>query len=89
VHERREALPYLKDPTFKVGIWEIVKNNIGKDLSKMTMPVHINEPMGMLQILSQVMEYPELLLKADECDDPIQRLLYVGAFNVALLSCTH
>ena len=52
------------------------------------MPVHINEPMGMLQTLSQLMEYTELLVKAGECDDPVMRLIYIGVFNVSLFCCS-
>ena len=35
------------------------------------------------------MEYHDLLAKADQCDDPVLRLIYVAVFNIALHNCTH
>jgi len=33
------ALDYKKDPNMKLNIWEILKNAIGKDLTKFAVPV--------------------------------------------------
>ena len=44
----RKMLPYLKDPKFKISIWTIVKDSIGKDITKMSVPVYFNEPTGLL-----------------------------------------
>jgi hypothetical protein len=32
----------------KVSIWAIIKDSIGKDLSKMSVPVYFNDPTGLL-----------------------------------------
>lgn len=34
----REKLPHLRDPNEKFPIWSFLKDMIGKDLSKFTMP---------------------------------------------------
>jgi hypothetical protein len=46
--EERDTLPYLKPPNAKVSIWKVIKNSIGKDLTKIAVPVYFNEPIGML-----------------------------------------
>lgn len=33
----------------KEGLWGIIKSNIGKDLSKITLPVSFNEPLSITQ----------------------------------------
>lgn len=45
-----------------------------KDLTKISMPVALNEPISFLQRIAEYMEYSELLLKAVKHSDPIRRL---------------
>ena len=78
--QNREQLPVLRDPRVKLDIWGILKNNIGKDLSQMTLPVHFNEPLSLLQKQAESMEYFEFLKKANHCDNQYLRLMYVFAF---------
>ena len=40
-----------------MSVWKILKDSVGKDLSKVTMPVQFNEPITMLQKISEIMEY--------------------------------
>lgn len=65
-----------------------MKNCIGKDLSKIPMPVNFNEPLSMLQRLTEDYEYTELLDKAAECTDPCEQLAYVAAFTISSYSTT-
>ena len=58
--EEREELPVTK-PNSKISIWKILKDSIGKDLSKLAVPVYFNEPISMLQKVSEVMEYDNLI----------------------------
>ena len=44
----REFLPWLKDPNAKVSIWAIIKDSIGKDISKISVPVYFNDPTSLL-----------------------------------------
>ena len=53
----RDALPAFKDPSKKVSLWKVIKDSIGKDLSKLTVPVYYNEPLSMLQKIAEIMEY--------------------------------
>lgn len=44
---RRTRVP--DKPNYPLNLWSIIKNCIGKDLSKIPMPVNFNEPLSMLQ----------------------------------------
>ena len=46
---RRSKLPMPK-PEADVSLWSLLCKNIGKDLSKISMPVTLNEPLNMLQV---------------------------------------
>ena len=77
----RTVLPYLRPPKLKFSIWSIIKNAIGKDLTKFSVPVYFNEPISMLQKGGEAMEYEELLVKANQWDDSLLRIAYISAFN--------
>ncbi|KFO79598.1 Oxysterol-binding protein 1, partial [Cuculus canorus] len=47
--EKRTRIPYK--PNYSLNLWSIMKNCIGKELSKIPMPVNFNEPLSMLQRL--------------------------------------
>lgn len=68
------------------NIWSVLKNCIGKELSKITMPVIFNEPLSFLQRMAEFMEYSQLLQIAAHQSDPVQRLQYVTAFVISSLS---
>ncbi|KAJ3032613.1 hypothetical protein HK097_005167, partial [Rhizophlyctis rosea] len=58
----RTKLPI--DPTKPkpaLAVWSFLKSAIGKDLSKVTLPVFFNEPSSMLQRMCEDIEYIELL----------------------------
>ena len=86
----RDRLPVLRDPNVKIDIWALLKDNIGKDMSRITMPVHLNEPLTQMQRKAEILEYCELLRKANRCDDPLMRLIlvfscfYMQAANTAI-----
>ena len=44
----RKQLPHLYDPTKKIDIIKLIKDSIGKDLSKIAFPAYLNEPTSML-----------------------------------------
>lgn len=70
----------------QVSLWSILKQSIGKELSKITMPVVFNEPLSFLQRLSEAMEYAELLQNASDAEDPVKRMEFVAAFTVSALA---
>ena len=80
---RRTKLPTPKPSTEDLSLWNLMKRNIGKDLSKVSMPVVLNEPIGMLQRLCEELEYSELLDKAAETEDPYERMVLIAAFAVS------
>ena len=47
IKKRRLRVP--EKPNYPLNLWSIIKNCIGKDLSKIPMPVNFNEPLSMLQ----------------------------------------
>lgn len=59
------------------NIWSVLKNCIGKELSKITMPVVFNEPLSFLQRIAEYMEYAYLLHRACEKPDPAVRMQYI------------
>ena len=51
----------------------MLKDIIGKDLSKMTLPVYFNDPLNLLQRLSAGFEYYDILERAAVDPDPVRR----------------
>uniref|UniRef100_A0A8B9QFP9 Oxysterol-binding protein n=1 Tax=Apteryx owenii TaxID=8824 RepID=A0A8B9QFP9_APTOW len=86
---RRSCLPAPHVHAGDVSLWNILRNNIGKDLSKVSMPVQLNEPLNTLQRLCEELEYSALLDRASRCPDPCQRLVYVAAFAVSAYASTY
>ncbi|XP_054723280.1 oxysterol-binding protein-related protein 2-like isoform X1 [Uloborus diversus] len=82
----RPTLPVPQFSRNDFSVWSILKQCIGKELSKITMPVVFNEPLSFLQRISENVEYYHLLEKANLSEDPVKRLEYVSAFAVACIS---
>jgi len=68
-----------------VNLWSILRSNIGKDLSKVAMPVQLNEPMNTLQRLCEEVEYCHLLDTAANTRNPHMRMVR----SIKLYSFTH
>uniref|UniRef100_A0A646QFV7 Oxysterol-binding protein n=1 Tax=Hemiscolopendra marginata TaxID=943146 RepID=A0A646QFV7_9MYRI len=83
---RRKAIP--TKPNYSINLWSIMKNCIGKDLTKIPMPVNFSEPLSMLQRLTEDFEYSEILDRAAECDDNFEQMAYVAAFTVSPYATT-
>lgn len=47
---RRRKLPTASPDASQVSIWGIMRKAIGKDLSKISLPVILNEPLSILQV---------------------------------------
>jgi len=71
-----------------VNIWQIIKDSVGKDLSKLTVPVYFNEPCSILQKSAEIMEYSELLSVANKTEDPVLRMIYVTIWSMTQYKCT-
>uniref|UniRef100_A0A8B9RFT2 Oxysterol-binding protein n=1 Tax=Astyanax mexicanus TaxID=7994 RepID=A0A8B9RFT2_ASTMX len=79
----RRLLPAHSADNSHIGILSILYNNIGKDLSRVSMPVALNEPVNFLQRVSEELEYSQLLDIANQIDDPYQRMVYVAVFSIS------
>lgn len=82
----RASLPVPQFSRNDFSVWSILKQCIGKELSKITMPIVFNEPLSLLQRLTENVEYSYLLEKANNSEDPVNRMEYVAAFAVAAIS---
>uniref|UniRef100_A0A7N0ZXI2 PH domain-containing protein n=1 Tax=Kalanchoe fedtschenkoi TaxID=63787 RepID=A0A7N0ZXI2_KALFE len=84
--ERRTELPDPLEKEKSVSLWSMIKDNVGKDLTRVCLPVYFNEPISSLQKCCEDMEYSNLLDKAYEygkAGDSLQRILNVAAFAVS------
>lgn len=86
---RRTVLPVPRIAAEGLSLWNLLYKNIGKDLSQISMPVALNEPLNILQRLCEELEYSELLDKAAELGDPYERMVYVAAFAVSAYACSY
>lgn len=84
----RTKLPLGKDDRPSVSLWAILKNNIGKDLTKISFPVSFNEPTSMLQRMAEDMEFSECLDAAATQQDSTKRIAFVAAFAMSNYSST-
>ncbi|GAB2280555.1 Oxysterol-binding protein- protein 1D [Dionaea muscipula] len=88
---RRDSLPEPKEKEKPVGLWSIIKDNIGKDLSGVCLPVYFNEPLSSLQKCCEDLEYSYLIDEAFEWGkqgNDLMRILKVAAFAVSGYSST-
>eukprot|EP00090_Calanus_glacialis_P045445 TRINITY_DN8436_c0_g1_i1.p1 TRINITY_DN8436_c0_g1~~TRINITY_DN8436_c0_g1_i1.p1 ORF type:complete len:909 (+),score=338.09 TRINITY_DN8436_c0_g1_i1:70-2796(+) len=80
---RRRELPVPKTETEGVNLWNLLCKNIGKDLSKISMPVTLNEPLSTLQRLCEELEYSDLVDKAVSSTTALDRMTWVAAFAIS------
>ncbi|XP_020571413.1 oxysterol-binding protein-related protein 1D isoform X2 [Phalaenopsis equestris] len=84
--KRRDKLPEPKEKEKPVGLWSIIKENIGKDLSGVCLPVYFNEPLSSLQKCFEDLEYSFLVDRAMEWGEQgnsLMRILNIAAFAVS------
>ncbi|BGP18444.1 hypothetical protein JCM10213_003177 [Rhodosporidiobolus nylandii] len=80
--QRRQQLPspVAGDEFSLLGM---LRKNVGKDLSTISLPVTANEPLSLLQRMAEELEYSDLLDRAAATKDPIERLTLVAVFAVS------
>ncbi|KAK2170334.1 hypothetical protein LSH36_3g14027, partial [Paralvinella palmiformis] len=83
---RRKSIP--EKPNYSINLWSIMKNCIGKELSKIPMPVNFSEPLSFLQRLTEDFEYSDVLDNAAVCQDSCEQLAYVAAFATSAFANT-
>ncbi|ANB11512.1 oxysterol-binding protein related protein OSH3 [Sugiyamaella lignohabitans] len=83
VPRRRDIIEAKSSPPSMLGL---LRKNVGKDLSTITMPVSCNEPLTILQKLSEIVEYSELLDRAAASINEEERALLVATFAVSYVA---
>ncbi|KAI9346936.1 Oxysterol-binding protein [Obelidium mucronatum] len=66
-----------------ISVLSILRNNVGKDLSTIAMPIALNEPLNLLQKLAEELEYCDLLDAAADAENVVDRMVLVSAFAVS------
>ncbi|XVE57690.1 hypothetical protein DITRI_Ditri04bG0109900 [Diplodiscus trichospermus] len=83
---RRKKLPDPVEKEKGVSLWSMIKDNVGKDLTRVCLPVYFNEPISSLQKCFEDLEYSYLLDRAYQYGkegNSLQRILNVAAFAVS------
>lgn len=84
----RKELP-VKKPDEPVPFWKIISKFIGQDMTRVSMPVIMNEPMSGLQRFAEsLIDEEEAFRIAAKTDDPVKRLMRVCIAFVSMLSST-
>uniref|UniRef100_A0AAX7UC94 Oxysterol-binding protein n=1 Tax=Astatotilapia calliptera TaxID=8154 RepID=A0AAX7UC94_ASTCA len=86
ITKHRTSLPAPMFSRNDFSIWSILRNCIGMELSKITMPVIFNEPLSFLQRLTEYMEHTYLIHQANASSDSIERMKCVAAFAVSAVA---
>ncbi|KAM7388562.1 hypothetical protein PAMP_024729 [Pampus punctatissimus] len=86
ITKHRTSLPAPMFSRNDFSIWSILRNCIGMELSKITMPVIFNEPLSFLQRLTEYMEHTYLIHQANTSSDSIERMKCVAAFAVSAVA---
>ncbi|XP_053186704.1 oxysterol-binding protein-related protein 1-like [Scomber japonicus] len=86
VKKHRASLPSPMFSRNEVSIWSILKKCIGMELSKIAMPVVLNEPLSFLQRLTEYMEHTYLIHQANATTDSVERMKCVAAFAVSAVA---
>ncbi|KZV33047.1 oxysterol-binding protein-related protein 1C-like [Dorcoceras hygrometricum] len=84
--KRRKKLPDPVEKEKGVSLWSMIKDNIGKDLTKVCLPVYFNEPLSSLQKCFEDLEYSFLIDQAYEWGkrgNDLMRILNLAAFAVS------
>ncbi|KAH7833516.1 hypothetical protein Vadar_007082 [Vaccinium darrowii] len=84
--KRRKRLPEPVEKEKGISLWSMIKDNIGKDLTKVCLPVYFNEPLSSLQKCFEDLEYSYLIDRAYEWGkrgNSLMRILNVAAFAVS------
>ncbi|KAL9259901.1 Oxysterol-binding protein-related protein [Drosera capensis] len=84
--DRRKKLPDPVEKEKGISLWSMIKDNVGKDLTRVCLPVYFNEPLSSLQRCCEDLEYSYLLDRAysvGKAGDSVLRILNVAAFAVS------
>ena len=80
--DKRESLPCSRDPSNKIEIWRILKENIGSSFSLFTIPIYLREPLTFNQKCVEIFEFSDLLRKANNTDSLGHKLGCIASFYI-------
>ena len=84
----RKKLPYLRPPNEKINMWSVLGKLFGQDLTKISLPVIISEPLSTLQKTCESTNiHEDLVAKAAQQNDSLKRLgqtigHFIAQFNI-------
>lgn len=84
---RRKELPVPK-ASAKFSLLSMMRQVFGKDLSRISMPICLNEPLSFIQRISEDLEYHDLLNKACRAKSVAERVAYITVFASSAISST-
>ena len=76
----RARLPAPQPVNQSFSLWDILKQSMGKDLSRISMPANINQPLSTLQRMTEDFEYLHLLYDAVDGGSGINRMTALAGF---------
>ena len=79
----RTHLPAQMRDRNPINVLQILKDCIGKDVTRITMPITLNEPLTLIQRFAENLEYVDLVSKAACLGNSLDRLEYLSAFVVS------
>lgn len=91
IDEKRTCLPEKTNDS----LWDIakltalIKTIMGKDLSRFSLPVFLNEPLTILQKTAEFMLFSDYLTRASEETDPFRRMIHLASFLSAASWCVN
>ncbi|KAJ2444265.1 hypothetical protein IWW46_002109 [Coemansia sp. RSA 2440] len=81
-------LPEIMCGSSSLNLWSIIRGAIGKDLSKVSVPVFFNEPTSFLQRFTEDMEYCDMLEIATMLPRSADCMLFVAGFAMSNYAST-
>eukprot|EP00347_Sterkiella_histriomuscorum_P000861 403374240 len=84
--DERISLPHMRNPNLKVSFWQVMKDLIGKDLTKVSMPIYFNEPISLGQRMAETVEYNYLLEQAAVEPNSLMRMALVATYTTTRYS---
>lgn len=79
-----------KKKASRPNLWKIAREAMGKDLTRLSLPVYFNEPLSFVQRVMEDIEYSDLLDRASETDlfQTADRAALVASFVVSHYAAT-
>jgi oxysterol-binding protein 1 len=80
--DSRTELPYMLPVGHSVPIWKIIAKFVSQDLSKVSLPVVLCEPLNILQRSTEMMAHHDLLKQGADSSDSQYRLICCALFGI-------